>query len=451
MTTILERYEELHPNSRRLHEKAARLFPDGVTHDIRYFPPFPLYVDHAQGAYKWDVDDNHIVDYIMGHGALLLGHNNEAVQEAVAWQLERGTHYGASHELEIAWAERVHQLIPSAEVVRFTSSGTEATMMAVRLARAFTGRKTLLRFAQHFHGWNDNVVGTPSPEGVHPHALGVPEETLSNVIVIPQNDPELLRQTLREEEVAAVILEPTGASWGSVPLDPAMLPLLREATRAAGALLIFDEVITGFRVSPGGVQATTGITPDLTTLAKILAGGLPGGAVAGRRDVLSLIEFSGGSRGDFGGRVPHPGTFNANPLSAAAGSTALGVVATGEPNATASELCLSLVRRLNDEIAEGGIAGCAYGQASMFHLILGAECPPPIDGFEWNWGGHPGHKMPQMSLDVFWGLRRSMLNEGVDLMGGGGMLSDAHTPDNISFTVQAFRRVLAAMKAEEIL
>ena len=279
----------------------------------------------------------------------------------------------------------------------------------------------------------------------------MPDETLSNVIVIPQNDAELLRQTLREEEVAAVILEPTGASWGSLPLDPAILPLLREETRAAGALLIFYEVITGFRVSPGGVQAATGITPDLTTLAKILAGGLPGGAVAGRRDVLSLIEFSGAARSDFGGRVPHPGTFNANPLSAAAGSAALAAVATGKPNAAASELCLSLVRQLNAELAQAGIPGCAYGQASMFHIILGAECPPTIDGFEWNWGGHPGHKMPQMSLDVFWGLRRGMLNEGVDLMGGGGMLSAVHTQDDISFTIQAFRQTLAAMKADSLL
>jgi glutamate-1-semialdehyde 2,1-aminomutase len=446
VTTILERYEELHAASRRLHERASRLFPDGVTHDIRYFPPFPIYVDHAQGAYKWDVDGNRLIDYIVGHGALILGHNQQAVQEAVAWQLERGTHYGASQELEIAWAERVRQLIPSAEVVRFTSSGTEATMMAIRLARAFTGRKTLLRFAQHFHGWNDNVVGSAPPEGVHPHALGVPDETLSNVIVIPQNDPDILRQTLREEDIAAVILEPTGASWGSVPLDPAMLPLLREETRANGALLIFDEVITGFRVSPGGVQAATGITPDLTTLAKILAGGLPGGAVAGRRDVLALIEFAGSSRSDFGGRVPHPGTFNANPLSAAAGSTALGIVGEGKVTAMASELCGSLVRQLNQAIRDQGVAGCAYGQASMFHIILGAECPAPVDGFQWNWEGRPGARMPQMSLDCFWSLRRAMLNEGIDLMGGGGMLSSAHTEEDVSFTVGAFGRCLAALK-----
>jgi glutamate-1-semialdehyde 2,1-aminomutase len=186
-------------------------------------------------------------------------------------------------------------------------------------------------------------------------------------------------------------------------------------------------------------------------MAKILAGGLPGGAVAGRRDVMSLIEFSGGSRSDYRGRVPHPGTFNANPLSAAAGSTALGIVASGEPGKTASDLCGALVRAMNVAITDAGVAGCVYGQASMFHIILGAECPSPIEAFEWDWQGHPGHRMPQMALDVFWGLRRGMLNEGVDLMGAGGMLSAAHTQNDIDFTVEAFRRTLAALKDEGLL
>ncbi len=448
MTTILERYEELHPTSRRLHERAAKYFPDGVTHDIRYFQPFPIYVERAQGAHKWDVDGNEIIDYILGHGALLLGHNRLEVQEAVAWQLERGTHYGASQELEIVWAERVQRLIPSAEVVRFTSSGTEATMMAIRLARAHTGRKTLVRFAHHFHGWNDNVVGSPDREGVHPHALGVPDETLSNVVVIPQNDPDALRQTLRDYEVAAVILEPTGASWGTVPLDPEQLPLLREATRAAGALLIFDEVVTGFRVAPGGVQAASGVTPALTTLAMILAGGLPVGAVAGSRDVLSLIEFGGSDRRDFAGRVPHPGTFNANPLSAAAGSSALAIVATGEPQRQADALCRTLVRGLNRTLREESVPGCAYGHASMFHLALGAECPPPIDDFTWDWQGRPGAKMPPLAGEVFWSLRRGMLNEGVDLMGPGGMLSSAHSEADVARSVEAFAQTVRGLKAE---
>ena len=405
-------------------------------------------MERAQGAKKWDVDGNEIIDYVMGHGALLLGHNHPQVQEAVARQIERGTHYGASHELELRWGERVQQLIPSAEVVRFTSSGTEATMMAIRLARAFTGRKTLVRFAQHFHGWNDNVVGAPDREGVHPHAFGVPDETLSNVAVIPQNDAAVLRQTLHDEDVAAVIIEPTGASWGTVPLDPAFLTLLREETRAAGAVLIFDEVVTGFRVAPGGVQAATGVTPDLTTLAKILAGGLPGGAVAGKREVVSLIEFKAGSRNDYGARIPHPGTFNANPLSAAAGGAALEVVSTGEPHRHAGDLNQQLVRRLNEAIRAEGIAGCAYGEASMFHLVLGAACPAPVDDFAWDWQGKPGHMVPYTSGEAVWAFRRGMLNEGVDLMGTGGMVSSAHTAEDVERTVAAFARTLRQMKDE---
>ena len=451
MRSIIETFEELHPGSRKLHERAARVFPDGVTHDVRYFTPFPLYVERADGAHKWDVDGNEIIDFVMGHGALLLGHNHPDVKRAVAEQLERGTHYGASQELEIGWAERVQRLIPSAEVVRFTSSGTEATMMAIRLARAHTGRSTLVRFAQHFHGWNDNVAGTPGREGVHPHALGIPDENLSNVVVIPQNDPDTLRRTLHDEEVAAVILEPTGASWGTVPLDPAMLSLLREETARAGAILIFDEVVTGFRVSPGGVQAATGVTPDLTTQAKGLAGGLPGGAVAGRREVLSLIEFGGGDRRDFVGRVPHPGTYNANPLSAAAGSAALDVVATGEPHARAGALARTLVQHLNETIRAEDIAGCAYGEASMFHVILGAECPPPIDGFAWNWQSNPGDRVPRMPGEAAWSLRRGMINEGVDLMGTGGLVSSAHGEEDIARAVEAFTRTVRRMKDEGVL
>ena len=451
MTSILERFQQLHPASERLHRRAGRLFPDGVTHDIRYFTPFPLYVERAQGAHKWDVDGNEIIDFVMAHGALLLGHHHPQVQEAVARQLERGTHYAASHDLEIQWAERVQQLIPSAERVRFTSSGTEATMLAIRLARAFTGRSTLVRFRLHFHGWNDNVVGAPDREGASPHALGVPDETLANVIVIPQNDPDVLRQTLRDEEVAAVILEPTGAAWGTVPLDPAMLPLLREATREAGALLIFDEVITGFRVSPGGVQAPSGVTPDLTALAKILAGGLPGGAVAGRQEIVALIEFGAGNRSDFSRRVPHPGTFNANPLSSAAGNAALAVVATGEPQRHADALNQTLVRRLNEVIRAAGLPGCAHGHASMFHLILDADCPPPIDDFAWDWRGQPGDETPRMSAQVGSALRRGMLNEGVDLMDTGGMLSAAHTEEDVDRTVEAFTHAVRQMKEEGVL
>ena len=447
--TILERYEELHPGSKRLHARAAKVFPDGVTHDIRYFTPFPLYVERSDGAYKWDVDGNKIIDFINGHGSLLLGHNYPTVRDAVAEQIGRGTHYGASHEPEIEWAQRVTDLIPSAESVRFTSSGTEATMMAVRLARAFTGRRTLVRFSQNFHGWNDSMVGVPDKEGVHPHALGVPDETLSSVVVVPQNDPDTLRQTLRDYDVAAVILEPTGAHFGAIPLDESMLPVIREETLATGSVLIFDEVVTGFRASPGGVQAATGITPDMTTLAKILAGGLPGGAVCGRAEIFRKIEFGAGR--DFEDRVPHPGTYNANPLSSAAGNAALEVVATGDPHQHTERLSRDLVGRLNRVLRDEGVAGCAYAHTSMFHLLVGNECPAPIDDFSWNWAGQPGDRVPGTSGEAYWGLRRAMLNECVDLMGAGGMVSFAHSKADVDHTVEAFRNTISSMKAESLL
>jgi glutamate-1-semialdehyde 2,1-aminomutase len=447
--TILERFEELHPESKRLHDRATKVFPDGVTHDIRYFQPFPLYVERSDGAYKWDVDGNTIIDFINGHGSLLLGHNYPTVRDAVAKQVGRGTHYGASHEAEIDWAQRVTELIPSAESVRFTSSGTEATMMAVRLARAFTGRQTLVRFSQNFHGWNDNMVGVPDREGVHPHALGVPDETLSNVVVVPQNDPDTLRQTLREEDVAAVILEPTGAHFGAIPLDEAMLPMIREETASTGSVLIFDEVVTGFRASPGGVQAARDITPDMTTLAKILAGGLPGGAVCGRAEIFNAIEFASGR--DFEDRVPHPGTYNANPLSSAAGNAALEMVATGEPHRHTERLCRDLVVRLNGVLQEESIVGCAYAHTSMFHLIIGNDCSPPIDDFSWNWADQPSDRVPGTPGKAAWALRRGMINEGVELMGMGGMVSFAHSPNEIDHTIQAFQTTISTMKAEGLI
>ncbi|MFN8558445.1 MAG: aminotransferase class III-fold pyridoxal phosphate-dependent enzyme [Dehalococcoidia bacterium] len=196
--------------------------------------PFALYVDHAQGSRKWDVDGNELIDYVMGHGALLLGHGHPGVAEAIDRQRTRGTHYGASSEAEIAWAEWVQRLVPSAERVRFTSSGTEATHMAIRLARAFTGKDKVVKFSSHFHGWHDNVVGAPSADG--PVWPGVPQATLANLIVLPQNDVDAVARVLRaDDDVACLIIEPTGAGMGGVPLDnPRFLVELADLTRRAG-------------------------------------------------------------------------------------------------------------------------------------------------------------------------------------------------------------------------
>ena len=236
---------------------------------------------------------------------------------------------------------------------------------------------------------------------------------------------------------------------GAIPLDGAMLPIIREETAATGSVLIFDEVVTGFRASPGGVQAATGITPDMTTLAKILAGGLPGGAVCGRAEIFSAIEFGAGR--DFRDRVPHPGTYNANPLSAAAGNATLEVVATGDPHEHTERLGRDLVTRLNRVLRDAGVAGCAYAHTSRFHLVVGSDCPAPLDGFSWDWQGKPGDRVPGNSADIFWALRRGMLNEGVDLMGAGGMVSYAHSEADIEKTVEAFQRTIAAMKDEGLL
>ena len=447
--TILDTYRRAHPGSEELYAASRRTFPSGVTHDIRYVSPFPIFIERAAGSRKWDVDGNEYVDYVMGHGALFLGHAQPQVTQAVIEQAARGTHYGANHRLELEWGQRVKELLPSAEEVRFTSSGTEATLMAVRLARGYTGRDKLLKFDHHFHGWHDYVVGARAAESELPRSAGVPAATLSNTISIPQNDISLLEERLAEGDVAAVILEPTGASWGTLPLQEGFLNELREMTSRHNTVLIFDEVVTGFRVSPGGVQARNGVTPDLTTLAKILAGGLPGGAVAGKADVLSMLEFRNDAGWNAGLRVAHPGTFNANPLSAAAGSTMLSLVATGQYHGHADGLNKRLIPALNEVLKRAKVCGCAYGLASYFHILLGKDSPPAQDGIEWPASaGEP----PRTPGSLIAALKRGMLNHGVDLMGGsGGFTSGVHTDADIDLTIEAFEAAVREMQTEGLI
>jgi len=332
-------------------------------------------------------------------------------------------------------------------MVRFTSSGTEATLMAVRLARAYTGRDKLLKFDYHFHGWHDSVVGARYGESDVPRSAGVPEATLSNTISIPQNDIDEVERRLAEGDVAAVILEPTGASWGTLPFRDGFLADLRQATARHNTVLIFDEVVTGFRVSPGGAQTLYGVTPDLTTMAKILAGGLPGGGVAGRADIISLIEFRADPDWNNRQRVFHPGTFNANPLSAAAGVTMLSLVETGGFHARAAAVTGQLVRGMNEAISGRGLNGCAYGLASCLHLSLGAECPRPEDGIQWP--NLNGKAPPRTAPEIAFALRLGMLNHGVDLMGmTGALVSGVHTDADVDRTLAAFETTLGEMQAE---
>lgn len=447
MPSILETFEALHPTSKSMAARAATVFPSGVTHDARAFEPFPIYVDHAEGGRKWDVDGNEIVDYIGGHGALLLGHNRPEVIEAVHGALARGTHFGSSHDIEIAWGEQVLKMVPCAERVRFTSSGTEATMMALRLARAYTGRERVVKLDDHFHGWHDLVVGRLGPDDARPHSIGVPEGFYEALTIIPQGDTAALDEALAGRDVAAVILEPTGAHWGTEPLPAAYLEEMRRLTTEAGTLLIMDEVITGFRMAPGGAQEHYGVTPDLSTHAKILAGGLPGGCVTGRADVVSMLEMREGDP-DWNSkrRVSHQGTFNANPASAAAGLTALQIIEDGTPNRAADATAAAITRGLNGLFASESVPGSVWAVSSMWHFNLGYDAPVPTD-VEWDAAEEPRGVADGLMRPLRWAL----FNHGVDLMGNGGMVSSAHGDAEVADTVEAFRAAIGDLRAEGLL
>ncbi len=447
-TAIDREFFAKHAESARRAEEARSIFPGGVTHDARHFEPFGITVDRAVGPRKWDIDGNEYIDYVMGHGALIFGHSHPYLVEAISEQVARGTHMGGSSELERRWALAIKRLLPSVEKVRFTSSGTEATMMAVRLARAATGRDRLLRLRHHFHGWNDSVFAAGRTSAGPIAANGQPSAMQELISVFDQTDIAGIAEALDSREYAAVILEPTGYSWGTCPLDPSVPRELRDLTERSGTVLIFDEVVTGFRASFGGVQERIGVRPDLTTLAKIAAGGLPGGAVAGRADLLDQISFDAGN-----GRVAHPGTFNANPLSAVAGERALRAIAEEDPLRIADERAAQLSRGLNQVLLEAEVPGCAWADASMVHIVLGQDLSRPEDGVTWDWEQHGG---PQPTLagtpsQIAWPFRRALINHGVDLMGMGALVSCVHTASDIDSTVERFGAALADLRRAEVL
>ena len=433
--TVAERYRKTLPGSWAAWERACRVIPGGVTHDSRHLAPFPLYVTRAQGPRKWDIDGREYVDYWMGHGALFLGHCHPAVVKAVQEQMARGTHLGACHELEVQWAELVNKLIPCSEQVRFTMSGTEATHLAMRVARAYTGRTKILKFAGHFHGWHDGAVAGVNPPYEVPMSAGVPGATLDQVLICPFNDIKAVETALGRGDVAAVILEPAGGQAGTTPTIPGYLQELRALTTRHGVVLIFDEVITGFRYAPGGAQAYFGVTPDLTTLAKILAGGLPGGALCGARELMGMLAFRGDPDWDRGQRVAHAGTFNANPLSAAAAIATLELCADATLQARANKSGEELRRVLADALRRAGAPGTCYGEASIYHVSF--EGKPGLAGFD-----RP-RKGPLYHL-----LRAALLNNGVDCSANHGWISALHTAEDLERTLAGYERAFRAMVAD---
>jgi glutamate-1-semialdehyde 2,1-aminomutase len=449
-TRIEQAYRARTARSAELFREALGVLPSGITHDSRHLPPYGIYVERAEGARKWDADGNEYVDYFGGHGALLLGHNHPAVLKAMQAALARGTHFAANHAGEIAWARQIIDMVPSARKVRFTSSGTEATLMCLRLARAVTGKRKVLRFRHNFHGWHDDMTTGYASHFDGSAPRGVPEGVAANAVLVDNGDLAGLRAAIAaDRDIACAILEPLGAATGMLPVDTGFLQALREETTRAGIVLIFDEVITGFRVSPGGVQAASGVTPDLTSLAKIVAGGLPGGAVAGRADILDQLDFAATARTN-AEKIYHPGTFNANPLSAAAGVAALRIIAGSDACARAEATAAELRAGFNAALKAAGIPWAVYGRSSALHTFLN-PARRALDPERFDPAAIPPGELKAKPAETVRLLRLALLVNGVDISGWpGGLVSAAHGEDEVGETLAAWAESLKMLQADGV-
>lgn len=305
-------------NSEELFKISKNIIPGGVNSPVRAFEPYPFFVKEAKGSHITDIDGNDYIDYCLAYGPILLGHSDDDVMKDVYEQMQRGTAYGAPTENEVKLAQEVIDRVPCAEMVRFVNSGTEATMAAIRLARGFTGKNKIVKFEGAYHGAHDYVlVKSGSGAACLPDSAGIPEATTQNTLSVPFNDVDALTKLIEEEgeNIACIIVEPVMGNIGCVEPNVKFLKFLREITEENGIVLIFDEVITGFRVSRGGAQSYYGVKPDLVTFAKVLGGGFPIGAYAGKKEIMSLIAPNG--------PVYQAGTFSGNPISIQAGLSTL--------------------------------------------------------------------------------------------------------------------------------
>ena len=425
-------------SSEELFERARTTLAGGISHDGRYAEPYPKYVSRASGSRKWEVDGTEYIDYAMGSASLLLGHAHPAVVDAIAAQVGSGTFFADCHPLEVEWAALIQDLIPCADRVRFVGSGTEATMLAMRIGRAYSGKSKILRFDGHYHGWHDYAaMGMKAPYDAMP-SLGMLPAAAAATVVVPPDAARVAEALAQDEEIGTIICEVSGANYGCTPLPQGLLPELRRLADAHGAVLIFDEVITGFRWSPGGRQALDGVIPDLTTLAKILTGGLPGGAVVGREEFMQLldptVEFKGMRPG-----VVHKGTFNGNPLAAASGVAALQVVRTGEPQRQADAVAENLRVGMRQILKDHQIRGTVYGESSTFHVYLGDTPDGTVDGLS-------AADIRGVSKTMVDALRGGLRRRGVDLMSHmSGITSGAHTDADVDQTLEAFADTIQDM------
>jgi glutamate-1-semialdehyde 2,1-aminomutase len=363
--------------SRQLLAEAAQQLPGGVNSNYRLgISPTPLVFDHAEGALLYDVDGNRLIDYYLGMGPMILGHSPAPVIAAVAEQLQRGILFAGQSEVEYAATRLVCQMAPCAEMVRFGSSGSEVVHAALRLARAATGRDIVLKFEGHYHGWFDSIhwsiappLGQAGPEDSPqpvPGSIGQGPLAAQRLEVLPWNNLELLAARLARGDVAAVIMEPAMCNTSAILPADGYLAGVRDACTASGTLLIFDEVITGFRVAPGGAQQRLGVTPDLATFGKAIASGFPVACLAGRADLMQQFVTR---------KVMHGGTYNAQPVAMAATVATLSALADGQIHALLEQRGRRLMDGISRALAEADIVARVQGFPQIFHVAFGVDTP----------------------------------------------------------------------------
>ncbi len=441
---LIGRYRTTFGESLALYQRAQTLTPQGVHSFIRAVQPFPVFVHAARGARKTTVDGREVIDYWMGHGSLLFGHGDRDTQAAVSAQLARGTHFAAPSDTEVAAAELFCHVVPWAERVRFCASGSESVALAMRLARAVTGRTKCVRLAGHYHGWYDDQLDGALPRAAAAAHQGMTSSAKTNTILCAPNNLEQIEDAFRTGDVAAIILEPNGGFGGAVPNRADFLPQLRTLASRYDVVLVFDEMITGFRYHNGGAATLYNVQPDLATYGKALFGGLPGAALAGSAELMDRIGPKAGAQ------VVHQGTWNAAPLSMAASVSVLTRLAQQPVAPVLNRRADTMRQLLRQALDRAAVPGQVYGEASTVHVSVGQWPLPP--------GAAPSTReeveavqMARMAPANLW-LRAALLIEGVDFFPFHmNVVSTAHTDAEMETTAAAMTAALCTLAEEGVL